>query len=171
MDGWQSGTEHEWQEFSSGDKLAAWRRLADEACEPNPFLESWYLLPSLENFDPAGKCRLFTTSTDNQLTGLLPVEYCQQYSRYPIPHLANWRHPNMFCSVPLVSKGHEEEFWQGLLDWADANAKAALFLHLTDLPADGQLFAALQAVIARQDRAAAVVMDEERAMLKSDHSP
>lgn len=154
-----------------GDNLDAWRRLASEACEPNPFHESWYLLPSLENFDHTGSCRLFTTSAGNQLTGLLPVGYSHRYSRYPIPHLANWQHPNMFCSVPLVRKGHEEAFWQGLLDWADANARAALFLHLTDLPADGPLFAALQAVIARQGRPAAVVMDEERAMLQSDLSP
>ncbi len=38
--------------------VAAWDCLADEASEPNPFFESWYLLPSFEAYDPRGDLRV-----------------------------------------------------------------------------------------------------------------
>ena len=37
---------------SMADDIAAWEALALCAAEPNPFFESWHLLPALTAFDP-----------------------------------------------------------------------------------------------------------------------
>jgi CelD/BcsL family acetyltransferase involved in cellulose biosynthesis len=162
---------YEWRDFATGSLRQAWDELPHVASEPNPFMESWYLLPSLENFDPAGESRIFASFAGGRLVGLLPVGRDTRYSGRPIPHLGNWMHPNMFCSAPLVAAGQEEHFWRGLIDWADAHCRNALFLHLTHLPADGPLFEALRKLVSQQGRSAAIVMAKERALLRSELSP
>ncbi|MEW9855854.1 GNAT family N-acetyltransferase [Novosphingobium sp. M1R2S20] len=152
-------------------QVAAWDVLADRSCEPNPFHASWYLLPSLAHLDTERKARLFRFEQGGHLAGLLPLIRQGRYYGYPIPHLANWQHPNAFCGAPLVAPGAEVPFWEALLRWADENAGAALFLHLRDLPLDGPLHAALNQVLASQRRQAEVVHREERALLASDLTP
>ncbi|WP_419956751.1 GNAT family N-acetyltransferase [Novosphingobium kalidii] len=150
-------------------QVAAWDALAEWAGEPNPFYESWYLLPSLRQLP--SQISLLRFEFRGKLAGLLPVVRPNRYYRYPFPNLANWLHPNMFSGAPLVTQGAEVPFWQALLRWADENAGAALFLHLRDLPLDGPLHAALNQLLASERRYAEVVHREERAMLASDLTP
>ena len=49
----------DWRGADTPDFRAAWDDLASRAAEPNPFFESWYLLPALRAHDPAGEVRLF----------------------------------------------------------------------------------------------------------------
>ena len=148
-----------------------WHRLAQASCEPNPFFEHWYLRPSIAQCANGRAVHLATAQQAGRLNGLLPV--CRQftYYGYPVPHISTWMHPNIFCGSPLTIAGHAEQFWRALLDWADRNASAALFLHLPQLPADGASYAALQQVVREQNRTAGVVRVEERAMLRSSRSP
>jgi CelD/BcsL family acetyltransferase involved in cellulose biosynthesis len=155
-----------WQTMAEPSQIAEWDRLAERASEPNPFFESWYLLPSLRHLD--ADVSLLRFELGGQLAGLLPIRRPNRYYRYPFPHLANWLHPNAFCGAPLVAQGAEVPFWQALLRWADENAGAAMFLHLRDLPLGGALHAALEAVLATEDRQCEVVHQEARAMLASD---
>lgn len=154
-----------WRTMAAPEHLAAWDHLAHQAAEPNPFFESWYLLPSLRHLDSQADVLRFELG--GELAGLLPIERPARYYRYPFPHLGNWQHPNMFCGAPLVAKGAEVAFWRALLDWADRHAGAALFLHLRDLPLAGPLHAALEQVLAEQRRQAEVVHREDRALLAS----
>lgn len=149
------------------DDVAAWDALADEASEPNPFFESWYLLPSLRAFDPQGDVGALRFEIDGQLAGLMPLVRPSRYYRYPLPHLASWLHGNSFLGAPLVRRGAERAFWEALLLWADSHAGPGLFLHLRQMPLRGPLYEALQAVLRAQPRKAAVVQSEERAMLAS----
>ena len=151
--------------------VAAWDALALCAAEPNPFFESWYLLPALRAFDPAGNLQLLRFNAGGELAGLLPIARSRRYYRWPIPNLASWLHANCFLGAPLVAAGLEREFWRALLAWADANAGLALFLHLGHMPLTGALHSALEAVLAEQRRPAALVYREERALLASDQSP
>ena len=48
----------------SDDLAAAWDGLADEASEPNPFVERWCLQPALHLFDPAREARLVMVMGD-----------------------------------------------------------------------------------------------------------
>lgn len=160
-----------WPAFDTPAFIAFWDRLARQSAEPNPFLESWYLLPALRSLDPRGSARLLVCESDGELTGLLPISFHPRYYRYPLPHLTGWRHANAFVGTPLIAAGREEAFWSALLAWADANAGAALFLHLADLPLDGPVARALETVGDRQGRGAMLVHREERAMLASRLDP
>lgn len=157
-----------WGEFGA---LEAWRALAGRTGEPNPFFESWCMVPALEAFDARGDVKLALLERDGRLEGILPLARFRSYDRYPLPHLASWLHANAFCGSPLIATGAEHAFWRELLAWADENAGAALFLHLNDLPADGAAFRALRDTVAADPRPAAVVKRSERAMLASVSTP
>lgn len=145
----------------------AWDRLALGASEPNPFLESWYLLPSLEAYDPQGDLRVLRFEHDGRLAGVLPLVRKARYYGNLLPHLANWQHDNIFLGTPLVAVGCESEFWRAALDWTDRNARSSLFFHLVDLSLDGPVVGALAKVVAAQGREAWVVQREERALLST----
>jgi len=158
-----------WREMES--RLAAWDRLAAEAGEPNPFLESWYLLPSLRALDPEGAIAILCFEAQGRLAGLLPLYRQRRYYRYPLPNLAGWVHANCFLGAPLVARGQETAFWRALLAWSDAKPGFGLFFHLHQLPLSGPLFVALQAVLKHDGRKAAIVRREERALLASGLTP
>ncbi|MBV1918776.1 MAG: GNAT family N-acetyltransferase [Sphingomonadaceae bacterium] len=154
-----------WQDMAS--EIAAWDKLAGQAAEPNPFFESWYLLPSLEAFNPQGEIAILRFEQDGQLLGLMPLERRSRYYGKPLPNIGNWLHANSFLGTPLVASGAEVHFWHGLFDWADSHGQRALFLHLSELGLDGPLYAALEAVLSAQGRTGAIVKNEQRAILAS----
>ena len=160
-----------WREWASAPACAAWDALADGLSTPNPFFESWFLLPSLARFDPEGKVRIASQSGPDGLEALMPIQRARRYGRYLLPHLSVWLHANAFLGAPLVKAGSEVVFWEALFDWADRTAGTALFLHVPALPLDTPLADALVAVSARQSRHIAMVHREERAMLASPLAP
>src|SRR5690606_25595592 len=151
--------------------IARWDSLAQCASEPNPFHESWYLLPALRAFDPGGTAKLLCLEANGFLAGLLPVVHSANYYDHPIPHLANWRHANAFLGAPLVARGFEHAFWRELFAWCDARPGGPLFLHLAQLGEEGPLHEALVEVLADDHRQDAVVRREVRAALESDLAP
>ncbi|WP_338446169.1 GNAT family N-acetyltransferase [Pelagerythrobacter marensis] len=159
------------RDLESAIALAEWDDLARDTGEPNPFYEHWSLLPALDAFGERAACTLMVLRCEGRLCGLIPLARAAGYYGYPLPHLANWSHDNLFVGNPLVRRGYEERFWRELLDHADAAPGGALFLHLDRLAEDGPLFAALARIVGEQGRAWAVVQREERAMLQSDLSP
>ena len=160
-----------WRDCARDADIAAWDRLSARASEPNPFFESWYLLPSLAALDPRGEVKLLLFEQHGEWLGLLPIVRAGRYYRYPVPQLRSWVHANCFLGAPLVAKGQELAFWRALLEWADANAGASLFLHLTQLPLSGPLHDALNRVLGEQKRPAGLVHREDRAMLASSLAP
>ena len=150
-------------------QVAEWDRLAADAAEPNPFFESWYLLPSLAAFDPAG-VEILQFRSGGQLLGLMPISRSWRYYHRALPNMSAWSHHNMFLGAPLVAAGHEEAFWNALLDWCDGHAGASLFLHIPQMPLCGASYRALRAVAARQNRQVSLVRTEDRAMLASQLS-
>lgn len=162
---------HRWQSFDRREAIAEWDALAQWAVEPNPFYESWYLLPSLKAFDPAGDVQLLVLTAGGQLAGLMPIKREARYYGHPVPHLRNWVHANCFLGQPLVAQGFERLFWREMLSWCDRQGGLSLFLHLAHCPLEGPLHLALQAELAQQARPAATVLSEERAMLQTDLLP
>ena len=160
-----------WRSWAEGEAIARWDGLALAATEPNPFFESWYLLPALRRFDRAGKVEILRLERGGELVGLMPVERSWRYQRWPLPHLRTWLHANCFAAAPLVRKGMERAFWAAFLAWADAEAGPALFAHLPQMPIDGDLAAALRVEAAAQGRRLELVHREDRALLDSDLAP
>lgn len=147
--------------------LEGWRRLADNAAEPNPFFEPWFLLPSLDHLDSDQDCMLLTTWSRHRMTGLIPVVRSKDYYGYHVPHVAVWLHDNAFCGTPLVEGGFERVFWHHLLGFLDHAPGRAMFLHCSQLTADGPLNAALDAVLSDDMRYGVTTERAERAMLSS----
>lgn len=145
--------------------VARWERLALRACEPNPFFEPWFLLPSLRHFDPAGGVRVAAWFRGEQLAGLLPVLNGTHYYGHRVAHVRGWLHPNAFAGVPLIAAGHEEAFWRAFLARLDGAPEGALFAHLPLLPADGPADGALTRVLADAGRGHYATAEETRALL------
>src|SRR5690606_6454266 len=102
--------ERDWSSLDTPSEIARWDALAQWAAEPNPFNESWYLLPALRAFDPAGKVKLLCLEVAGQLAGLMPIGRATSYYGHPLPHFANWLHGNAFLGAPLVARGFERAF-------------------------------------------------------------
>nr|WP_253950695.1 GNAT family N-acetyltransferase [Novosphingobium sp. SG751A] len=151
--------------------MLAWDALAMWASEPNPFFESWYLLPALRGLDPDGRVRILRFEMSGDLAGIMPIIRQSRYYTRPIPHWASWAHPNGFLGAPLVARGMERSFWRALLAWADAQGGLGLFLHLGELPLSGAVADALRDVLNEQGRNAALVGRKQHVMLQSDLSP
>ncbi len=151
---------------------AQWRALAGTTGQGNPFYEDWYLLPSLDAFDPSGKVRIFALfdgpAGAEHLVGLLPIARSYRYGRWPIAHITNWMHPNIFLGQPLIAAGYEDAFWQALVRECDAKAGAALFLHLNRQYGESASTHALQTLAEHDARPFAEVQSEQRAMLAID---
>jgi hypothetical protein len=146
---------------------SAWDELALSAAEPNPFFESWYLLPSLESLDRGGDVSILCFIRGGRLSGLMPVLREQQYENWPLPHIGTWLHSNCFFGTPLVAPGAEVEFWRAVLEWADDNAAFSFFLHLNKISLDGPVYAGLESVLAADRRPWGVVVRRKRALLTS----
>lgn len=157
----------------SSELAAAWDRLADEASEPNPFLERWCLQSALHLLDPERRARLVVVQggADGPLIGVMPLASASHYGRLPFAHVTGWAHPNHFLGVPLVRAGMESLFWSILLAWCDAAGWARTMLHLPRLTEEGPLTRALLETARQRGAAAEIVHREERALLESDLSP
>lgn len=161
----------DWRKRDNAAGIRAWDALAAEASEPNPFFESWYLLPSLRALDPHGSVRLAVLELCGQWLGVIPLRWEPYYYGKPIPHWRLWCHENSFLGQPLIARGFEREFWHLLLDWFDHHATFALFAHLPQFGTDGPVHNGLAAELAAHKRPAGTVLEGERAMLATELSP
>ena len=150
--------------------ITAWEQLAAAACEPNPFYEPWFLLPSLRQWGAAHRVVIKAWFTGGRLAGLVPIVRSAEYYSHFVTHATGWLHANAFCGVPLIAAGHEDAFWRALLAHFDRMPRRALFLHLPKLPAEGPANAALERVLAASGRVHYVVAEENRAFLCADTS-
>lgn len=157
-------------DLSAAAFTTAWERLVAQACEPNPFFEPWFLLPSLGQWGKSDQVVTKAWFVDGRLSGLVPIVRSADYYSHIITHATGWLHDNAFCGAPLIAAGHEDAFWRTLLAHFDRSPRRALFLHLPRLPADGPADAALARVLAASGRAHYSVAQESRALLTGDVS-
>lgn len=162
-----------WREWLASDPLAGgrWDHLANFASTPNPFFERWYLQPSLAALDPQATVSLLRVERQGELIGLLPLKRRPRHSRWTLPHMASWLHPDCFLGAPLVLHGEETAFWHAVLASADQRPGTAMFLHLAAMPLETRLSDALFSLCAAQRRRIALVLREERPMLCSRLAP
>jgi CelD/BcsL family acetyltransferase involved in cellulose biosynthesis len=145
---------------------AAWNDLAARAAEPAPFMERWFLRPSILHLAPTAGTRMLAVWQGPVLIGMMPVCIAPKYGRIVIRHVQNWLHYHTFLGTPLVHAGSERVFWAAILNELDRADWARSFLHVDGLVADGPLLTALN-----EERRADVVHRTERAFLKSNLSP
>ncbi len=164
-----------WMQICDPAFIAQWDALSTNAAEANPFYESWFLLPSLREFDATGKIKLAVfwsgSPNDSELLGLIPIEGASNYGRWPLPHTTNWMHYNAFLGTPLVKRGHEHAFWRALFTAIESEEKQGLFFHINGLAVDGAIANAFQNVATQQKRVHGTVHNTARAILTPGFSP
>lgn len=87
--------------------LAAWRALAMEALEPNPFFEPEYCLPLARAMGQTDRVQLIVERDGPQWVACLPVMRDKRWHRAPLPHLSTWRAHDFYAllGTPLLAPG------------------------------------------------------------------
>jgi CelD/BcsL family acetyltransferase involved in cellulose biosynthesis len=111
---------------------AAWDRLAADALEPNPFYESWMLLPALRAFGGADVSVALAFHPDPAkphspplLAGLFPLQRAHRFKGIPISFLRCWQHLHCFLCTPLLHRQYARAALTAFLDWANADPHGA----------------------------------------------
>ncbi len=155
-------------DFKQAVSIDAWAELSSVASEANPFLEPWFLGPSLAHLPCQPSQRIALVHAENGvLIGLMPLAHDTHYGRFPVRHIRNMLHHNIFLGTPLVRAGFEDEFWTALLDRLDADPWAQGLLCMTEVDPAGPVTVALDRVTKRRGRAAETVLTSSRALLNS----
>ncbi len=151
---------------------AAWDDLAENASEPNSFLERFFVTASLTHIADAKGLRVATVWDGNgTLIGVTMFFLARRYGRMVLKHVQTWSHYHSFLGTPLVRKGQEEQFWRTLIDGLDSADWADGLIHLTGLTEGGIVHRALITATNDIGRACDTVHRSERALLESELSP
>jgi hypothetical protein len=88
--------------------VAAWDELAAHAAEPNPFYESFALLPAWRHLRPSG-LRVVCIWSPNVLpgqapllVGMFPVVKRERYKGLPLSVYSTWKHLYAYTATPLL---------------------------------------------------------------------
>lgn len=147
-----------------------WEALEQEAAEPNSFAEWWFTAASLRFLAREG-VRLASVRSEGRLIGTILLHVVEDYGRAPIPHVENWVHCNHFLGAPLVRRGEEANFWEGLLRALDGASWAPGFLHLTRIAEEGPVHRGLRSAAQALGRSCDVVHRRSRALFETDLAP
>jgi CelD/BcsL family acetyltransferase involved in cellulose biosynthesis len=121
--------------------LAAWRRLADGAAEPNPFFDPDFVLPAAAALGEAGEVALIQLGDGEEWVACLPVRQYRRWHRLPLPCLATWLHSYCLLGTPLLAPGREREALAGIV--AAAAGAGAAFAGFEWVSGGGPIAAAL----------------------------
>ena len=128
--------------------VPAWDGLAAAALEPNPFYESWMLLPALEAFGLEEDFRLVTIWNGERLDAVLPLERTKVFKGLPISTLASWRHRHCLLCTPLVRADGARDTLAALIGWLRSDGGASV-VSLQYIPSEGPFQRALMATDVR----------------------
>jgi CelD/BcsL family acetyltransferase involved in cellulose biosynthesis len=124
----------------SDAEISAWRELADQAVEPNPFLDPDFVLPAAAALHPR-HLGLLVATEGSDWTACLPVTRARGWRRVPLRGLVTWRHLYCYLGTPLLRLDAVDAA-TGLLD--AGRRESPSFLGLDLLAADGPVNAQLE---------------------------
>ena len=120
-----------------------WEDLAAHALEPNPFYESWSLLPALEAEHSARELLFVQVWKQGRLDGLFPFVREPRFKGLPLSALRSWHHASHMLCTPLVRAGAQAACLQALLGWLREDGGGARGGGFRCLPAEGAFIGAL----------------------------
>ena len=118
----------------SADHLAAWRRLAERAAEPNPFFEADFVLATIERMGTRG-AQLLVVERDGEWLACAPV---RRRGAPPLGALQSLRDEYCFLGTPLVERDSIQVAVEALLG---ASQERHRLLVLERLALDGPIAA------------------------------
>src|SRR4051794_12675657 len=121
--------------------LAAWRDLAENAVEPNPFFHPDFALPVVEGLG-ASSVAVLAVREGSDWLACLPVERRRGWRRAPLRGLVAWNHLYCFLGTPLARGEGIEPAMTALLN--EGVRRSGGFLGLDLLATDGPVNAALE---------------------------
>jgi CelD/BcsL family acetyltransferase involved in cellulose biosynthesis len=155
---------------------AAWDDLAWQAIEPNPFYESWMLLPAWRRFGMANGVRLALIYRDGprpndppELCGLFPLVQ-KPLGRWPVQTWALWQHHYAFVCTPLLRHGVAREALAAFWMWLEEQADSPAVWELPHVAADGPFQQTLIDVINDRQALCHTVHRYNRALLRPAES-
>lgn len=155
------------------DYREAWEDLAAEALEPNPFFESWMLIPALRAFATKRNVCVVLVLTRNQgepaLCGVFPLERTPRYKGLPVSAFSLWKHLYNPLCTPLIRRGSERECVDAFLDWLGAERGSAL-MELRFVSGDGPVFRLLTDRLAARQGSSLDTDSHTRAILRPRES-
>lgn len=127
------------------EHAAAWDRLAAAALEPNPFYESWMLLPALRTLvgqDDVQVVLLYRPDPARPqappiLCGLFPLQRARRYKGFPVSVLWFWKHLHCFLCTPLLHKQFARETLAEFLTWLKSDRGGAALMEFSFISGGG----------------------------------
>lgn len=148
--------------------VRGWRRLAENALEPNPFADPDVVRPAARWLGEQAAVALATVERDGQLCFALPVVRRRTYRRLPLPAVTTWLHDHSPLGTPLLTPDAPEQAWRAALGLFDSVAPvAALGLVTTD----GPVARALSAALALDGRRSVTLARGERPVVRRRPEP
>src|SRR5450755_1476670 len=95
--------------------IAAWRELAAQAVEPNPFFEPECVLPAARHLGGSHVALLVVTDSDRDWLACMPVIPRVKRWHMRLPVLSAWRHLYGCLGTPLVTRTGVEVATERLL--------------------------------------------------------
>jgi CelD/BcsL family acetyltransferase involved in cellulose biosynthesis len=153
-----------------GEHVAAWDELAASAIEPNPFYESWMLLPGIDAYGRDLPLRFVLAYAHGPggaplLCGFFPLERLASYKGLPLRHLRLWRHRHCYLGTPLLRRGHAHGCLEAFLAWL-ASSRNTSMMQWGRIASDGPFYGALQEVLGETGRRRFVSQTFARAVLR-----
>lgn len=145
--------------------VPAWDKLAAEALEPNPFYESWMLLPALRAFASGQDVRVVLVWQGERLAGLFPFRREARYKSLPASALCSWAHLHCLLCTPLVAADAAPACLAALFAWCEAS-----FIEFRYLPAGEPFHRVLSAALAARGVKATVNRAWSRPFLRKNRA-
>lgn len=145
-------------------ELQAWRVLASQAVDPNPFFEPEYVLPAAE-FIGGRRVALIVVRASDGWSACLPIHRPRSWHRVPARGVATWRHRYCFLGTPLV-RADGLELAVGAMTRELMRQRTAAFVGFDLLSGEGPVRDALRAAIEEEGGEEVPVDAYERAVLR-----
>jgi CelD/BcsL family acetyltransferase involved in cellulose biosynthesis len=177
-------------ETSTGDRLrvvrlangrgldahrAAWRDLAEAACEANVFYEPWLLEPAIASLRGNSNLEIVLVYEDDggrtgRLCGLFPLERQAADRRRPLARLALWKHLHCFSCTPLIRAEVGPATLEAFFHWLGHGDVSARWMAFDHVGLDGPFARLLAAELARRGARALQLERFERAFIETSES-
>lgn len=140
------------KDFSSLEQyVPAWEDLARSALEPNPFYESWMLIPALQKFGGGKDLQLVLVFAPNRarpkeppvLCGVFPLERKPRYKGLPVSVLSLWKHIYCFLCTPLVRAECARKCLSAFFDWLATDRSTGPLIEFNFVSGEGPFHQAL----------------------------
>ena len=124
-----------------GEHVDAWKKLAANSIEPNPFYEPWMLLPAIEAFAGERPVVFVLIYQDGlkdgpRLCGFFPMGR-ERPGLLPVDVFTLWQHPHCFLCTPLLLEETAHKCLMTFVQWSARHSRGAPVVRWDLVSAEG----------------------------------